>query len=321
MPIINETNYNPPFWLFKNHWETIIPSVIRTPDKLLYNRERITTRDGDFLDLDFIYRNNNRIVILSHGLEGHSNKSYMRGMAQIFEKSNWDVLAWNCRSCSEEINLLPKLYHHGATDDLEDVIEHVLQKKYSTIVLVGFSLGGSLVIKYLGENGNNVSKRIKCGVAFSVPCQLGSCAKELSRPDNKLYLNRFLDKLKRKIILKEEQYPDLFNTKNISEISDFYNFDSRYSAPMNGFETAEKFYNYASAGNYIEGIQTPTLLVNSLNDPMFTDDCYPIGHAKDHKYFFLETPKKGGHLGYWWPGRKTSWAEDRTMNFVNEIVT
>ena len=318
MPIIHNSDFKAPFWLFNSHWETILPGLVREPKKLAYKRERISTIDEDFLDLDFTYNGNRRIVILSHGLEGHSDKYYMRGMAGLFLKHGWDTLSWNCRSCSEEINLTPKLYHHGATEDFKDVIQHAIQKGYQQILLIGFSLGGSLLVKYLGEQ--KAPDEIVGGVAFSIPCQLDSCAKKLSDPGNKFYLNRFLNKLKEKIKLKAVQFPDVFDLNGIDEINNFYDFDTRYTAPLYGFTTVEDFYAYASAENYIDGIQTPTLLVNSKNDPMFPDDCYPYDKAKDHSYFHLETPQRGGHLGYWWPGMKSSWAEKRTIQFVTDVI-
>ena len=320
MPIIQDSSLKTPFWLVNEHWQTILPAVIRNPKRLSYTRERIATRDQDFLDLDFIYNNHNRIAILSHGLEGHSDKNYVRAMARYFNRHDWDTLSWNCRSCSGEMNRTPKLYHHGATEDLEVVVRYVLEKGYAQIVLVGFSLGGSLVVKYLGENGANVPDEIVCGIAFSIPCQLGSCAATMSNPANRFYLNRFLTKLKAKIMLKATQFPGLFDTFDIDKISSFYEFDSRFTAPLYGFPSAEAFYNYASAGNYIEGIQKPTLLVNSLNDPMFPDDCYPFEIAVNHRYFHLETPARGGHMGYWWPGLVEGWAEQRALSFVHEIV-
>lgn len=320
MPILSHSSFKSPFWLANEHWETILPGLMRNPKKLNYTRERITTKDSDFLDLDFVYAGNQRIVILSHGLEGHSDKYYMRGMALEFQRNGWDTLSWNCRSCSEETNLTPKLYHHGATADLIDVVNHVISKGYDQIVLIGFSLGGSLVVKYMGEHNNHIPNEIKGGIAFSIPCQLGSCAKKLSEPRNKIYLDRFLNKLKNKIKVKAMQFPDLFNLNGLEKIDNFYDFDTRYSAPINGFQSAEEFYTYASAGNYIDGIKLPTLLVNSLNDPMFPEDCYPYDLADGQTNFYLETPEEGGHLGYWWPGLKTSWAEQRAGEFVRDII-
>lgn len=320
MPIIPNSDYRAPFWLINEHWETIVPALTRKPKKLSYTRERIITRDRDFLDLDFVYNNQDRIVVLSHGLEGHSDKYYMRGMAQFFLSRGWDSLSWNCRSCSGEINLTPQLYHHGATEDLEDVVNHVRTKNYQHIILIGFSLGGSLVVKYLGENGKNIPDEVKGGVAVSIPCQLGSCAHEMSKPKNQFYLKRFLKKLKAKIKLKATQFPNMFDLNGIDSISSFPEFDRQFTAPLYGFNSAKDFYAYASAENYIEGIQRPALLVNSLNDPMFPDDCYPYDVAASHPYFHLETPARGGHLGYWWPGKKNSWIEKRAYDFISEII-
>ena len=320
MPIIKNSGFRAAFWMPNEHWETILPGLVRNTGKLEYSRERISTPDRDFLDLDFVFRHNDRIVILSHGLEGHSDKYYMRGMARIFLNNKWDTLSWNCRSCSQDINVSPKLYHHGATEDLQTVINYVVSKRYKQILLIGFSLGGSLVIKYLGENKANLPYEIAGGIAFSIPCQLSSCAKKLSEPQNKFYLNRFLKKLKAKIKAKAAQFPDSFDLNGIDKITSFLEFDTKYTAPLYGFENANDFYIDASAGNYIEAISVPTLLVNSLNDPMFPEDCYPIEAAKYHKYFYLETPEKGGHLGYWSPGNKFSWAEERAIQFVHQYM-
>jgi len=320
MPIIKTSTYKAPFWLFNEHVETIVPGIFRNPKSLNYQRHRLTTKDADFLDLDYLQNSYNRLVILSHGLEGHSDKYYMRAMAQAFKNLDWDVLSWNCRSCSDEINLTAKLYHHGATEDLEEVVVDAISKEYKKIVLIGFSLGGSMVMKYLGENGQRVPSEILGGVAFSTPCQLASCSKKMSAPGNEFYLNRFLNKLKAKIKLKAAQFPEIFNLSGIDEIDNFYDFDQKYTAPLYGFSNLEEFYKYASSGNYIDGIKVPTLLVNSLNDPMLPEDCYPFDEARNHEYFFLETPEYGGHMGYWWPGVKESWAEKRACEFVDKII-
>lgn len=320
MPIVPNSDFRSAFWLPNEHWETILPSMLRKPKQLPYRRERIKTHDDDFLDLDFVFKGNKRLVILSHGLEGNSDKYYMRGMAHHFLNHHWDILSWNCRSCSEEINLTAKLYHHGATEDLETVINHARSKSYKKILLIGFSLGGSLVVKYLGENGHKLPPEIAGGIAFSIPCQLGSCARKLSDAGNEVYLNRFMHKLKTKISKKAQQFPDTFDLEGIENISSFPEFDSKYSAPLHGFENVNDFYSYASAGNYIEGIKVPTLLVNSINDPMFPDDCYPYKLAETHEYFFLETPKRGGHMGYWRPGMSSSWAEKRAYQFASTVM-
>lgn len=319
MPIISST-YRPPWWMPGAHIETIMPSMIRKPARVDYQRKRITTRDGDFLDLDFVYNNKPKIAILSHGLEGNSSKNYMVGMAAALSCEGWDVLSWNCRSCSGEMNNTPKLYHHGATEDLADVVKYVQKNNYDQMLLVGFSLGGSLVIKYLGEHGDKVPRQVVGGVAFSVPCDLGACARYLFESQNEIYLNRFLGKLKMKIKSKAIQFPELFDVEGIDEIDSFEKFDSRFTAPLYDFSSADEFYKYASAGQYIKGISVPTLLVNAQNDPMFPDVCYPVDQSQHHKSLYLEMPKRGGHMGFWWPGQKRSWAEKRVVQFVKEVI-
>ena len=199
MPLIKKSSYQKPFYLFNGHWETIIPSAFRTIKDVTYQRERLELADGDFLDLDWLRDQSQKLVVISHGLEGSSERHYSKGMAKYFSQRGWDAVAWNCRGCSGEINRLPRFYHHGATEDIAAVIQHAINlKKYSTIALVGFSMGGSMTLKYLGENSKKLHPSIKGGVALSVPCDLGASARELDRPNQLFYRNRFLKKLEKK---------------------------------------------------------------------------------------------------------------------------
>ena len=174
MPIIDHSNYKRPFYLFNQHLETIIPSMFRKIKGVEYQRERIDLEDGDFLDLDWVKDGHGRLVIISHGLEGSSNRHYVKGMAKLFNRNEWDVLAWNCRTCSGEMNRTARFYHHGATDDFKSVVDHAVSlNKYQTIVLIGISMGGSLTLKYLGEN-EVFPEALLCATVFSVPCNLKS---------------------------------------------------------------------------------------------------------------------------------------------------
>lgn len=321
MPILS-SDYTAPWYLYNAHLETIIPSIFRKVEGIHYERERIDTPDDDFLDLDWLKTESDRLVIISHGLEGSSNKSYVKGMARIFHEHGWNVLAWNCRSCSEEINKTFRLYHHGASDDLETVIKHI-ETKYPEIkqlVLIGFSMGGSLTLKYLGENSSTLNKNIKCAVAFSTPLNLQSSAESLSKKGNGFYRRRFLKKLAMKISAKAAQFPGQIDISDIESIKHFRQLDLKYSAPMNGFETAEAFYTYASAENYLEAISVPALIVNAKNDPMLPKACFPVDLASKHAHVFLEIPTKGGHVGFYRPGNRYSWAETRTLKFAVEYV-
>jgi len=314
MPLIPSSPYQPPFHLFNRHLETIVPSIFRKVPAI-YKRERIELIDGDFLDLDWLSKDRDKLVIVSHGLEGNSDRHYAKGMASYFFQRGWDSLAWNCRGCSGEINRLPRFYHHGATEDLGAVVDHAIKKKYFHIVLIGFSMGGSMTLKYLGEKNGSASKAIKSAVVFSVPCDLGSSARELEKPTNKFYLNRFLKKLGVKMRSKSLLFPKQISTVGFEKIKSFREFDNRYTAPLHDFADADDFYTKASCGPYLPAIQIPTLIINALNDPFLPDACYPFDLAKNHDFIHLETPARGGHVGFSLPSTLENWMEHRAFEF------
>jgi uncharacterized protein len=317
MPLINSSFYKRPLYLLNGHFETIVPSAFRKIEDVTYQRERLELKDGDFLDLDWKRSHGNRLVIISHGLEGSSDRHYSKGMARHFFNAGWDALAWNCRSCSGEINRLPRFYHHGATEDLSAVIDHAERKGYSNIVLVGFSMGGSLSLKYIGERA---ASPVKAVVAFSVPCHLGSSASELDKPGKSFYRNRFLRKLEKKIKAKAELFPDLISARDFDQVTTFEQFDNRYTAPLHGFKDAHDFYTRASSGNYLADIKIPALIVNALNDPFLPPACYPIELTRNHAYVHLETPRHGGHVGFSMRGRVENWMELRALEFIQSVV-
>src|SRR5579859_7339657 len=140
--------YSPPWYLFNAHLETIYPSLFRSVQLIKYDAERISTPDDDFLELNWLKRGSNKIVIISHGLEGNADRVYVKGMAKAFYENGFNVLAWNYRGCGKEMNKALRFYHSGATDDLDVVVNHVIHKSYEDIYLIGFSLGGNLTLKY-----------------------------------------------------------------------------------------------------------------------------------------------------------------------------
>jgi predicted alpha/beta-fold hydrolase len=319
MPLLDSSYKKPPLYLFNEHLETIFPSMFRKIDGD-YERERLELNDGDYLDLDWMIKGNDKLVIISHGLEGNSERHYSKGMAKYFSDQGWDSLAWNCRGCSGEINRLPRFYHHGATEDIAAVINHAIEKKYNSISLVGFSMGGSMTLKYLGEQNENLPPEVRSAATFSVPCDLSSSAKELDKPKKRFYLNRFLKKLGKKIRAKAELYPELISTEGFEKITTFREFDNRYTAPLHGFKDADDFYNRASSGTYIRSINIPTLIVNALNDPFLPEACYPFDIAEHHKLVHLETPAKGGHVGFTMSGKKENWMEIRAFEFISSFI-
>lgn len=308
-------SYTPPFLLFNKHIETIYPSLIRKVNSIRYERERINTPDDDFLDLDWLRQKSNKLIILSHGLEGNSQRSYIKGMATIFFKNGYDVLAWNYRGCSEEMNRTIRFYHSGATDDLDLVVEHSASLGYSEINLIGFSLGGNLTLKYMGEKSTTLHPLIKKGIAFSVPLNLHTSCIEISKSSNWVYNQRFLKSLKAKVISKAKQM-EAINTAPLSSIKSLIEFDDHYTAPIHGFKGAVDYYHQCSAIRYIESINRPALIVNALNDPFLSKDCYP-DHLQDHPYLQFEYPERGGHVGFaLFNQNGIYWSELRALQYI-----
>ena len=323
MPLIENSSYTKrPLYLFSRHLETIIPSIFRKIEGVLYQRERLELSDGDFLDIDWskAKTTTDKLVIITHGLEGNSDRHYVKGAVKLFNENGWDALAWNCRSCSGEMNRNLRMYHHGDIEDIQTVIEHALsQNQYESIHLIGFSMGGNITLKYLGVNGANVPKAIKGGVAISAPCDLTTSAALLDEPKSYFYKRKFYTKLSEKMRIKATQYPGVIDITRLSEVKCWRDFDELFSAPINGFESAQDFYDQASSINYLKGIQRPTLLINALNDPILTPECFPTEIAAAHPYLFLETPRKGGHVAFILAGREYAWMDLRALEFINAL--
>lgn len=319
MPILSTCSYlKPPFYLWNGHLETIVPSIFRKIGGLEYRRERIDTPDNDFLDLDWAKVGSNKLLVISHGLEGSSHRHYAKGLAKLFNQHGFDVLAWNNRSCSGEMNLAPILYHHGATYDLQTVLDHVeSHHSYDAYLLCGISMGGAQTLKYLGEKGIALNSKIKKAAVYSTPCNLPDSAATLKEKGNAFYSNRFLKKLKAKMTLKGQQYPDLVDLERLVEVNDFDTFDTEFTAKVHGFKDAADFYKTVSADNSMQHIQIPTLVINALNDPLLKDRCYPVSLAERHPHIFLEMPKRGGHTGFSVAGQEFTWAEYRFLEFLN----
>ena len=304
--------YEAPSLFFNAHIETIWPALFRKIQLSPYQRERLSTPDDDFLDLDWLKQGSNKLVIISHGLEGNSQRAYIKGMAKQFFTNGYDVLAWNYRGCSGEMNQQKRFYHSGATDDLQWVINHA-SVKYDSVYLIGFSLGGNLTLKYLEEG--KVNPLVKKAVVFSVPLELHTSCLEILKPSNWMYHHRFLKSLKAKVVAKAIQRTDL-DIRPLNQIKTLIEFDDHFTAPIHGFENAIDYYKKCSSLYFLSGIHTPTLIVNAKNDPFLSDDCYPeLPEASSVK---LETPARGGHVGFAQFGQNgLYWSELRAFDFIN----
>ncbi len=319
MPVLPKPEYKPSSWQFNGHIQTIFPSLFRKVAFQYQQRERLELTDGDFVDLDWWRSSsaNKKLVIITHGLEGDSRRQYVLGMAKLFSQNGYDALGWNCRSCSGEINRLPCFYHHGDTTDLRQVVNHAIERyQYDEIVLIGFSMGGSLSLRIAGENG--VPEQVKKVIAFSVPCDLLSSVKMLSQRGNKIYSNRFLRKLGVKIKVKEKKFPGRISYTGYKKIKHFVDFDNRYTAPLHGFTDAYDFYDKASVKPFLQNIRIPALVVQAKNDTFLSPECFCYEEAENNAALFLEVPDHGGHCGFMLPGSEFSWAELRALAFVND---
>jgi predicted alpha/beta-fold hydrolase len=310
--------YRRPFFLFNRHLETIYPALFRKVETPPLQRERIVTDDDDFLDLDWLKRGSNRLVIISHGLEGTSRRAYALGMARAFYEKGFDALTWNYRGCGDEMNRQLRFYHSGATDDLHSVVTHAIKNGYKSIIVIGFSLGGNLTLKYAGEQGKNIPPQVKAAIAFSVPLDLDSSCAEISRPSNFLYALRFIRSLKKKVTAKSRIMPGI-DVTGIGNIRTLRAFDDQYTAPLHGFSSATQYYRNCSALYFLSTIAIPTLLVNAKNDPFLSKDCFPTSIQNPNITF--EYPEQGGHVGFaQFSQNDLYWSEARALRFADSIA-
>jgi uncharacterized protein len=315
MPILSDSKYQRPKWLFNGHLETIYPALFRKVSVKKPESERIKTPDEDFLDLDWYRSGSRRLVIVSHGLEGNSTRPYMLGMAKSFLANGFDVLTWNYRGCGEELNNKIIFYHSGATYDLDAVVKHA-SKGYDEVALVGFSLGGNLTLKYLGETGNS-NPKLKRGVAISVPLHLASSSEKISSGENLMYSARFLRSLREKVVKKSLAFPDELPLGLLRKIKTLKDFDNYFTGPLHGFADAEEYYSVNSSLFFLDRIKVPSLILNAQNDPFLSKECFPIRLAKELEIVWFEFPKQGGHVGFSsLSPEKSYYSEVRAVEFI-----
>jgi predicted alpha/beta-fold hydrolase len=330
VPLIDST-YAAPKGFANPHVQTIWAGKLRRVDAPPYQRERLELGDGDFLDLDHLppapSAEPRGTVVISHGLEGSAARPYVRGMARALSEDGWHAVAWNFRGCSGEMNRLLPMYHAGRTDDLDAVLRHVhdaappgLPKR---LALVGFSLGGSLTLRYLGEQGRDYASgplpphraAIRAAACFSVPTDLAASAAHFDRVEAFLYTTYFMRSLRRKVFAKAEQFPGQLDTTPLRSSRTVRAFDEAYTAPLHGFAGADDYYARTSAGPVLEHIRVPTLLVSAEDDPFLPPSCYPRESAKRSEAFHLEVPRRGGHVAFVSAG-EAYWSERRAASFL-----
>ncbi len=299
MPKIEKSNFRPKY-IFKNRHFNTLYRYFRTNFNIHFKRKRIATKDNDFLDLDFSQVGSDSIIITVHGLEGSSYSSYIQTLTYYFNAKKIDIVALNLRGCSGELNKKLPSYHSGKTEDLIDTINYILKNyNYKNIYLVGYSLGGNIVLKYMGEFANTIPPQIKKAVGVSVPCDLQGAAITISKKENLLYKKGFLKTLKANALEKLKTHPNhQLDAKKISDAKDFEDFDNAFTAPANGFKDAIDYWNKSSCNAFLPHIKKPTLLISALDDPFLNVFCYPFDAASNNKNFYILAPKYGGHVGF-----------------------
>lgn len=260
------------------------------------DRVRIGTGDGDFVDAFPRRGGHSRAVVVCHGLEGDVRRGYLRAAVSALVEAGWDVWPWCYRGCSGVPNLRVASYHSGMTEDLAVVVDRVRGEGYGEVALLGFSIGGNQVLKYLGEREDVGVSR---AVAVSVPTDLRSSAERMAGRENRVYMAHFMRALRGKVRAKAVQFPGEVDLAGLDEIRTFADFDARFTAPLHGFGDVYDYWEQASCGRVLEGVSVPTLLLMAEDDPILTPECFPYGVAEVSEVLELEVARYGGHVGFY----------------------
>lgn len=318
MPLVASA-YRPGMLYRNGHVSTIYSAVLRKVDAPDQVRERISLPDGDFLDLDWTPAKGSpgKVLLLLHGLEGNTQRPYMLGAAKLFAENGYEVCAVNFRGCSGEPNRRFRSYHSGATEDLEAVLRHVLETRAGArVYLKGFSLGGNLILKFLGEHPR-FSRRLAGAAVISVPCDLHDSLRQLEQRKNWPYARRFLSSLRAKAEQKQRQFPDRLSKGEVENIRTLKDFDDFYTSRAHGFKDALDYYQKCSSKQFLPGIALPTLLLNARNDSFLGPACYPVAACRSHPRLHLEIPAFGGHVGFVGTGAYF-YSELRSLEFLDQ---
>ncbi len=315
MPVLESSSYRPPVWLRNGHINTIYPYYFRKKNLLLYIRERFSTPDNDFYDVDWLLsENKKRLCILLHGLEGSSGSQYIRGNAKTLYNHEFNIAAINFRSCSGEINRQPTMYHSGFTKDLHHFVQNV-EAKFDEIFLCGFSLGGNVVMKYAGDGVYSLSPKIKAIAGVSVPCDLRAGSIKIMERKNHFYETKFLETLLKKVKIKHQHHPDKIDIRWLNKVKTLWDFDDRFTSTLHGFQDAEDYYRQCNSKQFLSHIKIPALIINAKDDTFLPESSYPYDEAKSNENLFLMTPKYGGHVGFTTFGTDSYWNETNVLKF------
>jgi hypothetical protein len=315
---LNLKPFTPAWWCRGPHAQTLWPYLVRRRPRVALKRERLELPDGDFLDLDWTGDGDDRpIVVVLHGLEGSSQSKYARGLLHALQRRGWRGVVMHFRGCSGEPNRLPRSYHSGETGDLAHVLE-VLRARSPDVPLaaVGFSLGGNVLLKYLGERGT--AAPLRAAAAVSVPYLLAHSAARLGRGFSRVYQWSLLRRMRAALATKRGRMTLPITVSDLCTLRGFRDFDEHVTAPLHGFRGADHYYEAASSRPYLRAIARPTLLLHALDDPFMTEDVVPATHELSPSTR-LELYRSGGHVGFvsgTLPWQARYWLEERIPDYL-----
>ncbi len=292
--------FRPGWWIRGPHRQTVWNRLFRRQVEVTTTRARWTTPDGDFLDLEFAdgpVASPQLLVV--HGLEGSSRRKYVRGLLALAVARGWRGVALNFRGCSGTLNRGPRLYHSGETGDLDWVIGELAKRDPGASILpVGVSLGGNVLLKWLGEEGSAATDEVRAAVAISVPFDLAQSAQQMSRGAGRLYTHFFLKTLKPKALAKARQFPGVLDEATIRRARNWKQYDDAATARLHGFRDADDYWAQSSSMRYLDAIRRPTLLISAADDPFIPESCLPREIVERSAWLEAEFTERGGHAGF-----------------------
>jgi predicted alpha/beta-fold hydrolase len=309
------------WWCRGPHGQTLWARLARRPPRVALRRERLELPDGDFIDLDWTETGSGPIVIVLHGLEGSSDSPYARGLLRAIERRGWRGVVMHFRGCSGEPNRLARSYHSGDTDDLAFLVTTLRSREpHAPLATVGFSLGGNVLLKWLGKNGGVAP--LRAAVAVSVPFVLHAAAARLQQGFSQLYQWQLLRSLRRTVNAKLRHMEMPLKQRDLSTLNNFRDFDEYITAPLHGFDSADHYYTVSSSRQYLGGITVPTLLLQARDDPFMTESAIPRPDEVS-EFVTLELSPRGGHVGFvagTWPWRPRYWLDERIPAYLDRYL-
>lgn len=299
-----EIIYSPAWWVPGGHLQTLWGKLFRKQIPAPTSVERWDTPDGDFVEVHRLSGSEGegspRLVLL-HGLEGTVRSHYAQGLLAEAGRRGWAADLLIFRSCGPEMNRTKRFYHSGETTDLAFVLDRIVAEFPDVpIALAGVSLGGNVLLKFLGERGDDLPVSVVAAAAISVPFDLGRSGQRINRGFSTIYQRFFLKSLKRKALEKLATFPELADRAKVSAVKTLEDFDNVVTAPLHGYRDAADYYDRASSLSFLARIRLNTLLLSAVDDPMLPaevlDEVRDVARA--NPALRIEFVGKGGHAGF-----------------------